>query len=559
MLIHVDIRDLAVVQSLDLGFSAGLSVLTGETGAGKSILLTALGLALGDRADPAFIRPGAQRAEINVSFDLVDSPVAKQWLEDQDYADGDECVVRRVIAQDGRSRAYINGRPVTLQSLQDLGQGLVEIHGQHAHVQLIKATEQRRLLDAAAANADLLADVQRLYREWRSLRDELDRRSNSAGDQSARMGLLDFQIEELEQHDIASLNYGAIVEEHTRQANVGRILEVGQVHLDALYDAEHHAVNALLSRAVQALTELSRFAQGLSPTIDLLRDAQVQVKEAATMLRHELERLDVDPGRLSALDQRLSDVQQLARKHHVRPEALPEHLVSLRAERSAMADGAESLEGLRESLAKSADDYRQRAQQLTARRQATAQVLQSRITEIIQELGMPQGNLLIAVQTDTEKEPSPFGFDQVDFLVSANPGMPPRPVGRIASGGELSRISLAVQVAATDSKVAPTLIFDEVDSGISGGIAEIVGQKLRLLGRDRQVFCVTHLPQVAAQGHQHLLVEKRGDEGVTHSSVRPLAGPERIPEIARMLGGVKVTEQSLAHAAEMLTLAAAQP
>jgi DNA repair protein RecN (Recombination protein N) len=224
-----------------------------------------------------------------------------------------------------------------------------------------------------------------------------------------------------------------------------------------------------------------------------------------------------------------------------------------------MADGAESLEGLRESLAKSADDYRQRAQQLTARRQATAQVLQSRITEIIQELGMPQGNLLIAVQTDTEKEPSPFGFDQVDFLVSANPGMPPRPVGRIASGGELSRISLAVQVAATDSKVAPTLIFDEVDSGISGGIAEIVGQKLRLLGRDRQVFCVTHLPQVAAQGHQHLLVEKRGDEGVTHSSVRPLAGPERIPEIARMLGGVKVTEQSLAHAAEMLTLAAAQP
>ncbi|MFN5746649.1 MAG: AAA family ATPase, partial [Methylococcaceae bacterium] len=404
MLIHVDIRDLAVVQSLDLGFGAGLSVLTGETGAGKSILLTALGLALGDRADPAFIRPGAQRAEINLSFDLADSPAAKQWLEDQDYADGDECVVRRVIAQDGRSRAYINGRPVTLQSLQDFGQGLVEIHGQHAHVQLVKATEQRRLLDAAAANAGLLADVQRLYRDWRSLRDELDRRQNSAVDHSARMGLLDFQIEELEQHDIASLDYVVLVEEHTRQANVGRILEVGQVQLDVLHDAEHHAVNAQLSRAVQALTELSRLAPGLSPTPDLLRDAQVQVKEAAMVLRHELERLDVDPGRLSALDQRLSDVHQLARKHHVRPEALPEHLAALKAERAAMIEGVGSLEGLRESLAKIADDYRERAQQLTARRQVTAQVLQSRITEIIQELGMPQGKLLIAVQTAIEKE-----------------------------------------------------------------------------------------------------------------------------------------------------------
>lgn len=556
MLIHLDIRDLAVVASLNLSFRSGLSVLTGETGAGKSILLTALGLALGGRADSAIIRPGAQKAEINLTFDLNDCPQALAWLDEQALADGDECLVRRVIAADGRSRAFVNGSPVTLQSLQELGQWLVEIHGQHAHVQLIKSIEQRRILDAASSNGELLAQVDAVYRRWRRLTDELARLTAHASDREARLDLLQFQVEELEQQDIASLNYADLVEAHTRQANVDRILDVGQAQLNSLYEDETHSVGARLAQAVHALSDLARLAPEFEETVSLLDEAQLQVKEASLQLRRELERQEVDPSGFAMLEQRLADVHRLARKHQVRPEVLPEQFAALQGELASMQGGVESVESLQRELEQVRDDYRQLATKLSERRQSCARQLEAKISGIIRELGMPQGEFLISVQSDADREPAAFGQDVVEFLVSANPGIPPRALARVASGGELSRISLAIQVAATEGKSVPTLVFDEVDSGIGGGIAEVVGQKLRLLGSDRQIFCVTHLPQVSVQGHHHMLVEKVTEGESTQSRVRGIEGAERTAEIARMLGGVVMTEQTLAHASEMLAMAA---
>ena len=554
MLKHIDIRDLVVVESLSLSFRSGLTVLTGETGAGKSILLTAFGLALGDRADSGMVRSGAQRAEINLGFDLCDCPDVLNWLRERDLADDDECWVRRLVTADGRSRAYINGSPVNLQSLQELGQGLVEIHGQHAHVQLTKSQEQRRLLDASAGCRDLAARVDSLYRQWRKLNDELERITRHASDRAARQELLEFQVEELEQFDLTALNYAELVEEHTRQANVGRILEVGQAELDSLYDHEAHSVSARLARSIHALAELCRLAPEFSDSLSLLQEAQVQVKEAALQLRRDLERQESDPAHLDWLEQRLADVHRLARKHQTRPETLSEHYATLKAELESLRSGAESTEKLRLDIAEIRESFDLAASELSRRREAGARQMEQRIAGIIRQLGMPQAAFVVAVQTDEAAGPTPVGADSVEFLVSANPGMPPRSLARVASGGELSRISLAIQVAALEGKTVPTLVFDEVDTGIGGGIAEVVGQKLRLLGEDRQVFCVTHLPQVAVQGHEHLLVEKRTlDEG-TQSSVHALEGDLRTAEIARMLGGVKITDQTLAHAREMLSL-----
>lgn len=553
MLVHLGIRDLAVVETLELEFDAGLTVLTGETGAGKSILLTALGLALGDRADSGFIRPGANRAEINLGFDVADSPAARQWLEDHDLGHNGDCLVRRLVNADGRSKAYINNRPVTLQALQELGAGLVEIHGQHAHVQLLKSQEQRRLLDAAAGNGELLAKIEGLYRRWRVLRDELAQSENAARDRVAREELLRYQIDELEQHDIADLDYKALIEEHTLQANMGKILSTGQAQLEALYEDETRSVNSQLAQAVHALADLGQLAPELLEPLAMLKEAQVQVKEAALQLRRQLDRLEADPARFDWLENRLGDLHRLARKHRVRPEELPTHLDALAEELAQIAQGSEAAEAAQLEFEQIATEYAGLAAILSERRRLAALELQDKISAAIRELGMPQGCLLMEVRPVDGKEPAPYGGDQVEFLVSANPGLPPRPLARVASGGELSRISLAIQVAATDSKTVPSLIFDEVDTGIGGGIAEIVGQKLRMLGQQgRQVFCVTHLPQVAAQGHHHLLVEKSSGGGVTQSTVRKLDGQERTREIARMLGGVRLTRQTLAHAEEML-------
>jgi len=557
MLINLSIIDLAVVKALDLDLCKGMSVLTGETGAGKSILLTALGLALGDRADSGYVRPGSKRAEINLEFALADAASARHWLEAKQLDDGPHCLVRRVVNQDGRSKAYINNRPVTLQALQELSGKLVEIHGQHAHLTLLNGDEQRRLLDAFAGNQALLDQLNACYRQWQQAHKELSALLKASADQTEREELLRYQIDELQQLDVKRFDYAALSEEHDRLANLGQIFQVGQGLLDGLYENDAVCANSLLNHGVAQLNQIAHYAPELQGVAGLLTEAQIQVAEAALQLRRFLDSQEADPARMAELENRLSVIHGLSRKHQIKPEDLPTQLAKLEHELALLAHGSERIAALQAHTGKLLADYRLLADQLSQRRRSAGGRLQQQITAAIKELGMPQGEFLVALDELPGDAPKLHGKDQVCFMVSANPGLPPKPLAKVASGGELSRISLAIQVTTSNDKTTPTMIFDEVDSGIGGSIAEIVGQKLRALSQNRQVLCVTHLPQVAAQAHYHLYVQKNHETDITSSNVRLLADDERVEEVARMLGGVNITANTLAHAEEMLSHARA--
>lgn len=552
MLLNLNIIDLAVVKSLDLDLEQGMSVLTGETGAGKSILLTALGLALGDRADSGYVRPDSKRAEINLEFDLADAPLAQQWLKDNELDEGQHCLIRRVVNSDGRSKAYINNRPVTLQTLQELSEKLVEIHGQHAHLTLLNADEQRRLLDGYAKNQALLDNVNSCYRQWRQTSKELAELIKSSVDQSEREELLRYQIDELQQLGLANFNYAELSEEHAKLANLGQILSTGQAQVDMLYENDRQSVNQMLSHGLIELGHIAQFAPELNEVCTMLSEAQIQVEEASLQLRRFLESQEADPQRLEEVENRIGIIQSLSRKHHVTPDELPELVGKLELELDGLTHSSERIEALSADAAKLLAQYRQLAAQLSEQRQLSGNKLQQQISAMIKELGMPQGEFLVDIGALDSDTPKLNGADKIEFLVSANPGLPAKPLAKVASGGELSRISLAIQVTTSSDKTTPTMIFDEVDSGIGGGIAEIVGQKLRSLSHNRQVMCVTHLPQVAAQAHHHLYVEKNNRTDITSSNVRLLETEERVEEIARMLGGVNITANTLAHAQEML-------
>lgn len=553
MLQNLNITDLAIVKALDLDLQEGMSVLTGETGAGKSILLTALGLALGDRADSSYIRPGSKRAEINLEFDLSDAPEARLWLQENELDDQGQCLIRRVVNQDGRSRAFINSRPVTLQTLQEVSAMLVEIHGQHAHLTLLHQDAQRSFLDAAAGCQVLLERINRVHQLWRKNRQQLEKLQQAATDQSAREDMLRYQIDELEQLDLENFNYRELSEEHDRQANVGEILSTGQAQLDILYENDQLSVNQLLNHSIHTLQELAQLAPEIGTLVDDLRTAQIQVEEAALELRRFLEAQEADTQRLDWLEKQLGIIHNLARKHHVDPEQLPDLARQLGKELDGLTHSSEAIAELQTAVDQLEKDYRELAEKLSRQRRQFAEKMQTGITDTIRELGISQGVFLINVIAQPDGPPQANGWDRIEFLVSANPGLPPRPLGKVASGGELSRISLAIQLASSSDKKTPTMIFDEVDSGIGGGIAEIVGKKLRQLSGNRQVLCVTHLPQVAAQAHNHLYVAKSSDAQATTSSVVTLTGQARTEEVARMLGGVQMTEQTLAHAREMLS------
>ncbi|MFA5921470.1 MAG: DNA repair protein RecN [Methylococcaceae bacterium] len=552
MLLNLNIIDLAVVKSLDLDLEKGMSVLTGETGAGKSILLTALGLALGDRADSGYVRPECKRAEVNLEFDLADAPGAQQWLKDNELDDEQHCLIRRIVNQDGRSKAYINNRPVTLQFLQELSEKLVEIHGQHAHLTLLDSDEQRRLLDVYAKNQNLLDQVNSCYKQWLLAHKELASLIKASMDQTEREELLRYQIEELQQLDLASFSYSSVSEEHSKLANLGQILSTGQAQVDLLYENDQLSVNQMLSHSVSELTHIARFAPEITEICNLLSEAQIQTEEAAIQLRRFLESQEADPQRMELLENQIGVIQSLSRKHHVTPDELPELVGQLEAELDGLTHSGERIETLKTDTSQLLTQYHQLAAQLSEQRRKTGQKLQKQISTMIKELGMPQGEFLVDITALDTDAPKLNGKDKIEFLVSANPGLPPKPLAKVASGGELSRISLAIQVTTANDKTTPTLIFDEVDSGIGGGVAEIVGQKLRSLSHNRQVMCVTHLPQVAAQAHHHLYVEKNNKTDITSSSVKLLNDEERVEEIARMLGGVTITANTLAHAKEML-------
>lgn len=552
MLNSIHISNFAIVDHLELDLPIGMIVLTGETGAGKSILLDALGLALGDRADSQVVRHGCDRAEINITFDIATMPEVQDWLQQRELDDGTDCLIRRTINADGRSRGYINGQPQPLTELRELGEMLVDIHGQHAHQSLLKRDSQRQTLDAYAAHPVLVAQTQSTYKHWQQLRDELDRMQQQRADRDARLDLLRFQVDELDQLAPQPNEMEHLELEHQRLAHASKLLEGSERAYQMLYDNEQGAVLSLLQNTSNELSQLSRFDEALAPIAQLLEGAAIQVQEAASELRHYTGSVELDPAQLAQVESRMGELLRLARKHHTTANELPAHLDKLRSELDALENADLRAEHLNAEIKRAAQTYRSCAEQLSASRRAAATKLSEAVSQDMQQLGMKGARFEIQLIALAEGEFSTHGLERIEYMVCTNPGQPAQPLSKIASGGELSRISLAIAVNTASQHGIPTLVFDEVDVGIGGGTAEIVGHLLRQLGSTRQVLCVTHQPQVAALGHHHLHVSKQAKEGATVTQIQPLLQQQRVEELARMLGGIEITQSTLLHAGEML-------
>ncbi len=557
MLVHLSVHNYAIVEHLDLELKRGMSVISGETGAGKSIMLDALGLTLGDRADSSVVRIGADKADILASFDLDDIPDARAWLAERDMDSEGPCILRRVITAEGRSRGYINGTPCPQGDLKALGELLIDIHSQHEHQSLLKTDTHRRLLDEYSGSQDLARQVQLAAQRWRQTRQTLERLSNSSDEQRARHQLLSYQLEELENLALGEHELEQLEQEHKNLANAEQLLGACRQVMELCSESDAGNVLSALTSSLQRLTAFQNQPQALSEAVNLLASAQIQVEEAIGELNRFVDHFDADPERQQMLEERLDTIYTLARKHRVQPSELPNLHQQLLEELEGLNADDEAVERLGEELAAYARHYEEKAGELSRNRQAAAEQLASAVEAEIQRLGMPGGRFSVQLKPAAEGEYTPYGLEQVEFLVSANPGQPLRPLAKVASGGELSRISLAIQVITAQTSRVPTLVFDEVDVGIGGPTAEIVGQLLRRLGERGQVLTVTHLPQVAAQGHHHLFVHKARDTDETRTAVTELDQAGRVEEIARMLGGVDLTEQSLAHARQMVASAQA--
>lgn len=552
MLVHLSIRNYAIVEQLDLELHAGMTAITGETGAGKSIMLDALGLTLGDRAEPGVVRPGADRADILATFDLTAIPEARQWLAERDLESEGPCILRRVITAEGRSRAYINGTPCPLGDLKGLGELLIDIHSQHEHQSLLKPDTHRRLLDAYAGAGELARQVQLCAQRWRQIRSELQRRSQNGEQQQARRQLLSYQLEELDNLAPAPHELAALEQEHRALSNADSLLGACRQVIELCSESESGNALSMLHACLQRLGGGAEQPASLNEAAELLASAQIQIGEAVSGLNRFVDHFDADPQRLQQVEERLDSLYSLARKHRVPADEL--HLLQeqLRGELLALDGDDASLEQLERELEQCAIRYRELAGQLSQRRRASAGQLAQAVESEMQRLGMPGGRFAVALQPGAGEEPQVHGEELVEFQVSANPGQPLKGIARVASGGELSRISLAIQVITAQTSRTPTLVFDEVDVGIGGPTAEVVGQLLRRLGERGQVMTVTHLPQVAAQAHQHLFVHKQRGSDETRTAVALLTLNQRIEEVARMLGGLDLTRESLAHARHML-------
>ena len=552
MLIHIHVRNLAIVDEIDVDLTAGMTALTGETGAGKSILVDALGLVLGDRADSSVIRHDCDRAEISAGFDIRDNTAATAWLARQDLDMEGECQLRRIINREGRSRGYINGQAAPMQSLRELGELLVDIHGQHEHQSLLRSAVQRALLDAFGGHQKLLAATAASCKAWQATRQELATIIGDDAERDARLDLLRYQLQELEALELSSATISDIDAEYARQANAGRLLDASQQALTRLDADEGSSAYTLISQALDQLNELSSLDSRLGETTRLLDEATVLVQEGVDTLRRYAEGLEIDPERLQWLEQRTGLLHDLARKHRCSPGDLPEIEANIRRDLGLIQNAGQRREELQAELANLEQHYLDTAKQLSSKRKSAARAFSKEITASMQTLGMKGGVFEVAIRARKDASYGSHGLDDIEFLVSANKGQPVQPLGKVASGGELSRISLSIQVISAGSATIPTLIFDEVDSGIGGGVAEIVGQKLRALGTERQVLCVTHLPQVAALANQQMQVSKLSGGESTRTRIRTLKEEERVDELARMLGGVRITRQTREHAREMM-------
>ena len=557
MLIHIHIWNFAIVEKLDIEFETGLTVLTGETGAGKSILLDALNLALGDRADTSVIRHGSDKAEISVTFSLHDAAEAANWLGEHEMQSDDECIIRRTISRNGPSKAFINGIPATVQQLRELGEMLVDLHGQHEHQSLLQRDIQRQLLDDYANHKDLLQLVNTAYTTWLSLQAQWQRLSSANKDRDSRLELLRFQVQELESLNLQAGEAGELETEHKRLANASQLLQTAQQVLAILEENDDNAVHQALTQCHGDISDIARVDAQLQPITDLLNNAIIQVQETISELRHYADNLELDPARLIEVEQRINDMHTLSRKHRVDAEELVSLLPALQQERDDLEQADIKLDGLHKQIQQAKDTFTKSAAKLSQSRKKTAKQLSEKISDAMQGLSLQGGKFEVQVEALPESRWNAQGCEQIEFLVSANPGQPVKPLNKVASGGELSRISLAIQVITAQAARIPSLIFDEVDVGIGGRVAEIVGLQLRALGQHRQVVCVTHLPQVAALGHHHLQVSKQTGKDTTVTEIKQLDNQQRIDEVARMLGGIEITDQTLSHAKEMIERAQA--
>ncbi|ADJ28684.1 DNA repair protein RecN [Nitrosococcus watsonii] len=546
------VRDLAIITELVLPLEAGMTALTGETGAGKSILVDALGLVLGDRGDVSLIRHGQERAEVSAIFEIGANKALSVWLQGRDLEQDEECVLRRILSREGRSRAYINGRPVPIQTLREVGRHLVDIYGQHAHQSLLQPGVQRSLLDAYGAHTSLLDEWGQAYRHWRRLSQALENLSQTTGEQVARLELLRYQVEELEAFRAEPGELVRLEQEQQQLAHGAELVQGVELALDLLYQNEQGAVYALLGKVNRQLAQLRAIDPKLNPPVELLEGAAIQIDEAAGGLRHYLDSMDVDPERLGWIEERLSSFYDLARKHRVAPAELPTLAEHLASELEQMENIDNRLGELQEECTAALQACQALAADLSKARASAAIKLAQGVTEVMQSLAMPGGCFKVILASLKEQEFSAHGAEQIQFQVSANPGQPPGSLSKVASGGELSRIGLAIQVLTSQWGRVPTLVFDEVDVGIGGAVAETVGARLRELAKHRQVLCVTHLPQVAAQAHAQIRISKSYQKKTATVELTCLDKEDRVEEIARMLGGREITERSRAHAREML-------
>lgn len=550
MLTSIAISNFAIVESLELEFKTGMTVISGETGAGKSIMVDALSLCLGDRTDAAVVRHGEKKADISASFDIQAYPHVQKWLEERDLERDQHCILRRVISKEGRSKAYINGRPCTLNDLKEVGSQLVDIHGQHEHQSLLKKNAQRQQLDEYGQLTDLSKKVSQQYSVWRQLKEALNAQLNRSSEQDAKIQLLSYQAQELQQLD---LKEGEIEELENEQAFLSNIADSQFKAYQAsgiLIDSDEGNVCSLLHQAINSASQIRPATKELENALEMMNVALIQAQEAADSLHHYQDTLEQNPQRLSDVEQRLSDIYDTARKHRTLPEGLLFLRESVEAELNSLQGQEEGIESLKEKEEQAYESLTALATTLTEKRIIAKDELAQKVEEQIHGLGMPHARFFI--QCQPLNQVSANGFEDIEYMIASNPGQPAQPLRKVASGGELSRISLGIQVVTAHTSIIPTLVFDEVDVGISGGIAEVVGRMLRSVGKRGQVFCVTHLAQVAAQGNQHLRVSKRVEHDATSSQVELLKDQDRTHEIARLLGGLELTDQTLAHAQEML-------
>lgn len=551
MLRSLSVRNFAIVDELDVELYAGMTVLTGETGAGKSILVDALGLLLGDRGGSGLVREGATRAELAADFDVDSHAAASDWLREHELdADGD-CLLRRVIGSDGRSRAFVNGNPVPLQSLKAIGELLADIHGQHFHQSLGKAAVQRDLLDHYAGNAELRQTVAERYDALAAARGALEALEAAEADRASNIDLLKFQVQELEALDLGEGELAELERERQKLKNVSQLAGGLADVLRDVDEGEGSNARQLVTRAAQELSSLSALDDTLEPAMRLLDEAAIQLDEAIDVVRRYVDSLDADPKRIDWVEERLNTVRMLARKHQIPESELGEQTETLRQRLDDLLNAGQRADEMRQSVASAEDDYRKDVETLSERRVAAANRLSAAVTTAMNGLGMPGGEFAANVDA-LGGDAARHGADRIEYLIGANPGQPLMPLAKVASGGELSRMSLAIQVIVSDGSTIPTMVFDEVDSGVGGGVAEMVGRRLQELGASRQVLCVTHLPQVASQADQHLRISKVSDGKSTRSGVQQLDETERLDELARMLGGVEITQRTRDHAAEML-------